>query len=298
MTSRRAPPGGFGRRLATLALLGVAARPGCSSTSPATAPGGDGGPPDTGDDGAVALDSRFDQTGDDAGSDARSEVAAALPRSLFNGVDFSGWDRYLGIPSSGGAPLGIDNDPRSVYSVVTLDGEPAVRISGEVWGALISREELCDFHLRLEYRWGTAVWPPLNAFDSGVMYLSTGALGAVNAGGPALSNPPGSGGFMVSMEYQLTPTDIGGMYNLGPISFQAGARATLAEVPGQWNRIDIRATSAATEHQLNGQPVTSGTGFLFALPGTTAQPLRCGKIQLQSEGGEIFFRRITLLPTP
>ena len=181
--------------------------------------------------------------------------------------------------------------------VVTVDGEPAIRISGQVWGALISQQELCDFHLSLDYRWGTAVWPPLNGFDSGVMYLSTGPLGAVNAGGPALSNPIGSGGFMVSMEYQITTGDVGGMYNLGPISFQAGPRAQIPETaraPGTTSTSSSRAAPPSTSSMAR----TSPAARVSRSPGraSAAQPLTCGKIQLQSEGGEIFFRRVQLLP--
>ncbi len=230
-----------------------------------------------------------------AGDDVGAGDAAGFPRVLFNGTDFTGWDRYLGTPAPGADPLGLDNDPQGVFSVVAVDGEPAIRISGQTFGALISQPELCDFHLSLEYRWGMQVWPPSPGFDSGVMYLSTGPLGAVNAGGPALSNPIGSGGFMVSMEYQLTVDDAGGMYNLGPITFTAGPRAQLSYVPDAWNHVEIIVRGGVATHRLNGQDVTTGMGFAVAWPGEAAQPLTCGKLQLQSEGAEIFFRRVQLL---
>lgn len=215
---------------------------------------------------------------------------------LFNGIDFSGWDRYLGQPSATEPPLWIDNDPRGVYSVVMLDGEAAIRISGEIWGALISRRELGDFHLRAEYKWGTATWPPLRLFDSGIMYLSTGPLGAVNAGGPALSDPPGSGAFMVSMEYQVLPRDIGGCYALGPIHFQAAARTPASERAGEWNQIEIVHRSGEAQHFLNGEPVAGASNFQVEWPGEPATPLQRGKLQIQSEGAEIYYRRIELLP--
>lgn len=215
---------------------------------------------------------------------------------LFNGVDFSGWDRYLGKPTEAEPALGIDNDPRGVYSVVTLDGEPAIHITGEVWGALISRQELGDFHLRAEYKWGTSTWPPLGILDSGIMYLSTGPLGAVNAGGPALSDPIGSGAFMVSMEYQVLPGDIGGCYALGPISFQPAARVAPSERAGEWNQIDIVHQSGEAQHFLNGERVAGASDFRLEWPGEPVTPLRRGKLQIQSEGGEIYYRRIELLP--
>jgi len=274
-----------GRALAALAGAGLTAVVvGCGASSTAARP-------DAGD--ATSPDDRgFDvASGDDAGTD----VPPAFPRALFNGTDFTGWDRYLGTPAPGADPLGLNNDPQDVFSVVAVDGEPAIRISGQTFGALISQPELCDFHLSLEYRWGTQVWPPSPGFDSGVMYLSTGPLGAVNAGGPALSNPIGSGGFMVSMEYQLTVADAGGMYNLGPITFTAGPRAQLSYVPDAWNQIEIIVRGGVATHRLNGQDVTTGMDFAVAWPGEAAQPLTCGKLQLQSEGAEIFFRRVQLL---
>jgi hypothetical protein len=213
---------------------------------------------------------------------------------LFNGVDFSGWDRYLGKPSDAEPALGLDNDPRGVFSIVSLDGEPAIRISGEVWGALISQQELGDFSLRAEYRWGARSWPPLNFLDSGIMYLSSGPLGAVNAGGEALSDPIGSGAFMVSMEYQLAPKDIGGIYNLGPIAYQRSSQTAVAEPAGEWNQIEIRVRSGTAQHLLNGQLVASGSAFLLNWPDRAAAVLDRGKLQLQSEGGEIYFRHIEL----
>jgi hypothetical protein len=230
-----------------------------------------------------------------AGRDAAGSPDAGAV-SLFNGVDFSGWDRYLGKPSDAEPALGLDNDPRGVYSVVMLDGEPAIRISGEVWGALISQQELGDFHLRAEYKWGTSTWPPLRLFDSGIMYLSNGPLGAVNAGGPALSDPIGSGAFMVSMEYQVLPGDVGGAYNLGPISFQAAPRVPAGERTGEWNQIDIVFQSGGAQHLLNGELVAGGSDFRLEWPGAAVTSLQRGKLQIQSEGGEIYYRHIELSP--
>src|SRR5687768_10365704 len=61
--------------------------------------------------------------------------------SLFNGKDLSlsGWDTWLGKPYKGTETIGLNKDPQGVYSVVEVDGKPAVRISGEVWGAITSK---------------------------------------------------------------------------------------------------------------------------------------------------------------
>lgn len=255
--------------------------------------------------GADAAGSDQDAPARDDDSSGQAVTDAPTPddqgwRPLFNGVDFTGWDRYLGIPSDGTSPLGVDHDPRAVYSVVTIDGEPAVRVSGEVWGSLISQRTYCGFHLRGEYRWGSKTWPPLNAQDSGIMYLSTGPLGAVNAGGDALSEPAGSGGFMVSMEYQIAPGDEGGIYNLGPISFQkrpvAGAPAPARAAA--WNQVEIIVQGGVARHLRNGEEVAGGTGFRLYWPQQPPADLTCGKLQLESEGAEVYFRRLEIQVLP
>src|SRR5262245_32288666 len=89
-------------------------------------------------------------------------------KSLFNGKDLSGWDTWLG-PKSGGyhdpkkakeAAIGLNNDPLGVFTVVEKDGAPAIRISGQVFGAITSSEEFGNAHLRVEYKWGEKKWPP------------------------------------------------------------------------------------------------------------------------------------------
>ena len=49
---------------------------------------------------------------------------------LFNGTDLSGWETSLGLPVGGKDPVGVGRDPKGVFSVVELDGKPAIRITG------------------------------------------------------------------------------------------------------------------------------------------------------------------------
>ena len=49
---------------------------------------------------------------------------------------------------------------------------------------------------------------------------------------------------------------------------------------------------------LNGQEVSRASGFSLHWPGQPEAALRCGKLQLQSEGAEIFFRRVELDELP
>src|ERR1043166_9742665 len=108
-------------------------------------------------------------------------TAAAAParhewRPLFNGKDLSGWDTSLGPPPGSREPLGWNKDPRGVFTAVEVDGEPAVRISGEVYGALTTHEVFTNFHLRVEFKWGEKRWPPRANVgrDSGILYCGVG----------------------------------------------------------------------------------------------------------------------------
>ena len=71
---------------------------------------------------------------------------------LFNGKNLSGWDTYIGpdLNDSGkfisDKPIGLNNDPRHVFTVVSQDGENIIRISGENWGAISTKAEFENYH--------------------------------------------------------------------------------------------------------------------------------------------------------
>src|SRR6202047_4580847 len=83
---------------------------------------------------------------------------------LFNGKDLAGWDTYLAPPTDSNGhriseqPIGLNNDPRHVFTVVTDSGEKVIRISGEGTGAVITQKDYSDYHLQLMFRWGVLQW--------------------------------------------------------------------------------------------------------------------------------------------
>src|SRR5262245_1659691 len=79
---------------------------------------------------------------------------------LFNGRDLDGWDTWLGKPYKGTENVGLNKDPKGVYSVVMHDGKPAIRITGEIFGALTSKQEYENYHFKLQFKWGEKKWPP------------------------------------------------------------------------------------------------------------------------------------------
>jgi hypothetical protein len=87
--------------------------------------------------------------------------------SLFNGKDLTGWQTY-------DIENGFNKDPHKIYSVVEVDAEPAIRISGQILGGMVTREEFGNYRLQLQYKWGEQKWPPREnqPFDSGLLYHS------------------------------------------------------------------------------------------------------------------------------
>jgi hypothetical protein len=164
---------------------------------------------------------------------ARPFVSAGAPRRqapwtpLFNGRNLTGWDTWLGKPhrltdvpglarnqrGEYEQPIGLNRDPRGVFSIVQVDEAPAVRISGETYGGLITREEYENYHLRFEFKWGTKRWPPREhaVRDTGCCYHSVGP------------NDASYGFWMKSFEFQIQEGDCGDFYSLAGVMVDAEA---------------------------------------------------------------------------
>lgn len=266
-----------------------------------------------------------------APSIARSATAAQDGpwTPLFNGRDLTSWDTFLGRPykltevpdlpkdarGEYTQPVGVNRDPRGVFSVVQLNDEPAIRISGEIFGGLITRAEYENYHLRFEFRWGETRWAPREQAvrDSGCCYHSVGPQGA------------SYGFWMRSFEFQIQEADCGDFYSLAGVLVDAEAvpknasdpksdlvftrgapkiagttrriiKEVNAELPhGRWNTLDLYCLGQTSVHVVNGRTVLMLTGLRQRTDSGEA-PLTKGKIQFQSEGAEVFYRRIAIRP--
>jgi len=227
-------------------------------------------------------------------------------RPLWNGKDLSGWETYLGKqPGSDAAPLGLARDPDGNFGV--QDG--AIHIVGRRLGALTTTESFENYRLRLEFKWGEKKWPPReNAKrNSGVVYHGVGPHGAH------------SGNWMRGFQSQVQEGDCGDFHSLdgalidveamaldldgaAVLRYAPGAAVQVgvhqrvlhsadAEQPG-WNVMEIVARGDTVEHIVNGKTVFRAT-HLRQPDGT---PLTKGRIQLQSEAAEIFYRNIEIRP--
>ena len=246
-------------------------------------------------------------------------------RPLFNGKDLDGWETYLGPPHAPVAglnlrknskgkyvePVGLNNDPTGVYRLVQEDGAPAIRISGEIFGALTSLEEFENYHLRLETKWGKKKWPPREdrVRDSGLLYHCIGEHAA------------GSPYWLKSFECQIQENDVGDFWPVAGVivdvegikadetllTFQKGGtpyqgwtrrivRNPRSEKPsGEWNTVEIYVLGQTAVHVSEGKTNMILTGLRRQVGGQE-KPLTRGRIQIQSEGAEVFYRNIMIRP--
>src|SRR5262245_23923746 len=108
----------------------------------------------------------------------RPAEAQAGWTSLWNGRDLDGWTTWMQRPEptsdvpglARGAngrytePIGSNRDPLKVFTVApSVDGAPAIRISGEVFGELRTVRSFENYHFKLQFKWGEKKWAPRDA---------------------------------------------------------------------------------------------------------------------------------------
>lgn len=245
--------------------------------------------------------------------------------SLLDGKDLSDWDIWLGYADPSityvnktATPIGARPGGDAMFSLVTEDGEPALRVDGRTWGSIVHRGSFGNYHLRLEFRWsGKRHAPRLDlAENNGLLYHSFGAPGSVY------------GTWMPAVEFEIMRGSTGMVVPVGtfvkPVTeagrdrslidpqrrFMPGGRRVTVEAPawnveagrdaekpvGQWNVLDLYVLGDRAVHVVNGVPVMVLDRISVQDPNGNWQPLTNGHIQFQSEGAETFFRRITLEP--
>ncbi len=232
---------------------------------------------------------------------------------LFNGHNLDGWYTWL-------KGRGRDRDPKKVFTV--FDG--AIRISGEEWGCITTRDEYENYHLVIEFRWGQKTWGIRSgkARDSGILLNSTGKDGAfdgtwmysiecqvIEGGtGDLLVVGDGSGDFLVTCP--VAPEKQGESYVFKPggelVTIYSGrinwfgrdpdwkdvegfrGRNDVEKPTGEWNTLECIVSHGEITNILNGVVVNHAV---------VVRPAK-GRIQIQSEGAEVFYRRVDLTPLP
>jgi Domain of Unknown Function (DUF1080). len=249
-------------------------------------------------------------------------VLASLPvvlsaddgwRKLFNGEDLEGWTPLLNAPGEIGDYVKVVNGEIHIYA----DNPAPDRVP---FGVLMTQERFERFHLRLQYRWGTKKFEPRanDIRDAGVLYHiynaervwprsvecqiqegDTGDLIFLSTGGVSWELPRGKDAPDGQGDPALLP-ESGGVprayFNreFGPY---LGRFPELDTLEG-WNTVDVIVHgSASAVHLVNGE--VCARVFEMRKPvGDDWVKLESGRIAIQLEGAELFYRNIEICELP
>jgi hypothetical protein len=248
--------------------------------------------------------------------------------ALFNGRDLSGWSAWLGyqdpsktyLDDPQASPIGRSRSTAGDFAVRDVDGKPAIWVKGETWGSLVNREDLSNYHLRLEFKWGVRRWAPRQTMppNNGLLYHTHGRPGTVyGTWQPSVEfeimNGSTGMGVMVGREVRARTTAALDRSIISPhVRYRHGgkpveivSRSLIWNVEGArdaeraigaWNVLDLYVVGNRAVHVVNGVPVMVLDDLALVGADKVRQPLTHGAIQLQSEGAETWFRNITVEP--
>jgi len=191
---------------------------------------------------------------------------------LFNGKNLDGWEHYLVKP---------DVKMAEVWSV----RDDLLVCKGEPMGYLATKKEYTSFKLIVEWRWA----PGKKAGNSGVLLRITGEPKPLPKCAEAQLKDGSAGdiygfhGFPVKGDAARSKSAQGKM--IGQLSGVSKIKGN-EKAPGEWNKYEITLADGDLTLLVNGEKVNEATGL----------DIVAGKIGLQSEGGEIHFRTVRLIP--
>lgn len=258
-------------------------------------------------------------------------TAAEAPWRDLLDANMSQWDVYLSYPGDVMAsvvankapaslrPVGLNQDSTHVFSMTDDHGTPVLHITGEIYGCAATRQSFSNYHFRAKFRWGDKKWQPRldELKDSGLVYHSTGNFGVDYWHS-----------WMQGQEFQIIEGGIGDYWTIaqaqidirasrGPqfyrfsksapwLKFAAdgekyGAVANYcergedAEIKGEWNQIDLVCFADRCVHIVNGKVVMALKNSRHVVDGKVV-PLTGGRLQLQSEAAEVFYKDVQIRP--
>jgi len=201
--------------------------------------------------------------------------------------------------------------------MIEEDGEPVLKITGEIYGGLTTLEEYENYHLSVHFKWGDKKWEPRLKVkrDSGILYHCYGEHGSFwNV-------------WKTCLEYQVQEADLGDFIPLGGNTAKPRVGAPVVDIRGdvpekggkkfdpasenyfkghgyiqacaepdsphgEWNHLEIYVLGNDAVHIVNGQVVMVVEDAVTH----DGKPLTKGQIQFQSEAAECYYKKLTLTP--
>jgi len=239
-----------------------------------------------------------------AASGAKPENDAWIP--LFNGKDFNGWYTYLDSSGKNKDPKGVFKVEDGIIHILDVPMSDGKSDNGY----LATNQDFSNVRIHVEYKWGVKRSTE-GKRNSGLLYLAVG---------PDAIYP-------TSLECQIEETDVGDLWIVNGASvtaffisssmpmydddMQAGTRVRSA--PGDssrvlksgdfenrdgWNTVEVIIQGDQSTHLVNGRIVNRARDIQQPDPKNPARmiPLKSGRILLEAEGSEIWFRDIRIKP--
>ena len=186
----------------------------------------------------------------------------------------NGWYSFL-------TTKGKNNDPEKVFMVENS----LLHISGKEFGYICTEKTFKNFHLVAEFKWGEKKYPPRDADttkrDNGIcFYVPLNERDSV---------------WPKSIECQIQEGDVGDIWLIDSTTVVIDGKKTEpndytrvkkkkdGEKPkGEWNLVEVIVKNGQITYVVNGIVVNEAT----------SPSLNEGKIIIQSEGAEIYYRKI------
>jgi hypothetical protein len=248
------------------------------------------------------------------------------PIVLFNGKDLDKFYTWVRDTRR--------EDPRRIFNVATDQGQPVIHITGDGYGGLITKDEYTDYRLVAEYRWGERTWGDRLASprDNGILIHGIGPDGGstvqrVNGVSPWLTSiefqiiEGGVGDLLVlpGNDASEQPLDVSAMVevemrNNAPYWKKGGEPRRVARGANRVNWFNKdpelkrgKGTRGANDVDTPGQGwtriecIADGDKLTFIVNGVVVNEAfnatpTAGRIQVQTEQAEIYFRKIELHP--
>ncbi len=244
-------------------------------------------------------------------NDPEGEKPKPKKIALFNKQNLDNW--YVFIQDRG-----RNQDPKGVFTV----NDGILHITGEEWGCITTNEEYENYTLIMEYKWGEKTYGKRKAAarDNGLLFHSIGEDGGYS--GIWMHSiecniiEGGTGDFIVvgdgTEKFSITSPVAKERQGTSPVYQKGGELVTVnkgrinwsgrdpnwkdvlgfrgpkdVEKPvGEWNTLKCVIKGDTIDIYLNGKLVNQAIHV---------RPSK-GKIQVQSEGAEMFVRKIDMIP--
>jgi hypothetical protein len=244
--------------------------------------------------------------------------------------NLSKWEMYLSYRHKNGyngalpvnekgepvPPVGYNKNEANMLTVKMINGQPVLHISGEIYGCVYTKQEFQNYHLKVTVKLGDKKWEPRinEPKDSGILYHSAGKAGVdywrswmqaeefqIMEGGFGDYWCVAATGAHVKMHDPAANNSMG-VYDPNGIDTPMGVGGTRSgfvqhsqnfEKPGEWNTVELICFGDKSIHIINGHVVMALSKLVYK-DGDVLKPLTKGRIQLQSEAAEVFYKDIQI----